>query len=106
MCLGLVWNSHYPDRIPHAADPCGSFWWRDVLQLSPIYRAVTLVSVGDGSSTLFWKDDWLDGVMEDRFQTIFSFAKNLDVSVQGLLGLVLLCQSQYMLDMNWNCCKD
>ena len=21
----LIWNSYYSDRIPHAADPCGSF---------------------------------------------------------------------------------
>ena len=27
----LIWDSYYVDKIPHASDPCGSFWWRDLM---------------------------------------------------------------------------
>ena len=33
----LVWSAYYIGLIPHATDPCGSFWWRDIMQLAPIY---------------------------------------------------------------------
>lgn len=52
----LVWDAYYGNKIPHVSDACGSFWWRDVFQLSPIYRGITRVDVGDGSTILFWKD--------------------------------------------------
>ena len=34
----LLWNSYYTEKVPHAMDPCGSFWWRDVFKLNYIYR--------------------------------------------------------------------
>ncbi|XP_073353855.1 uncharacterized protein [Aegilops tauschii subsp. strangulata] len=54
----LVWDAYYTDKIPHAVDPVGSFWWRDVLHYSNVFRGITSVTLGDGSSSLFWKDDW------------------------------------------------
>ena len=52
----LIWNTYYTHKIPHATDPCGSFWWRDVSKLMPVYRGITNVTVRNGSSALFWKD--------------------------------------------------
>ena len=49
----LVWNSYYNHQTPHAMDPCGSFWWKDLMQLSDIYRGVTKASVGSGGLILF-----------------------------------------------------
>lgn len=51
----LIWSTYYVDSVPHASEPCGSFWWRDVMNLSPIFRGVTTVEIGDGSSVLFGK---------------------------------------------------
>jgi hypothetical protein len=52
----LLWNTYYTGKVPHALDPCGSLWWRDVFKLSPIYRGIAVSSTGDGSCNLFWKD--------------------------------------------------
>ena len=55
------------------------------MQLAPIYRAITTVTIGDGSSVLFWKDHWLFPSMADEFPRLYSYARDEDVSVQGLL---------------------
>lgn len=91
----LIWSVYYEDRVPHATDMCGSFWWRDVMQLSPIYRGVTRVEVGDGSTVLFW-DLWHDEVLSDSHPRLCSFAKDEDVSVQGLLTANSLGQNFHL----------
>lgn len=55
------------------------------MHLSPIYRGVTTIEVGDGSSVLFWKDMWLQEIISESHPRLFSFATNEDVSVQKLL---------------------
>jgi hypothetical protein len=70
----LIWNNHYIDKIPHAVDPVGSFWWRDILKLSPILRGISRVQVVDGKTTLFWKDLWLHEVLESSYPRAFLFA--------------------------------
>jgi hypothetical protein len=81
----LLWNTYYLGRIPHSMEPIGSFWWKDVCKLMPIFRGFASSSVGDGLSTLFWKDDWLLGVNAENFPRAYSFASNEDVSVQSFL---------------------
>ena len=49
----LIWSAYYVGLVPHATDQCGSFWWRDIIQLAPIYRGVTSMEVRDGSTVLF-----------------------------------------------------
>ena len=49
----LIWDTYYIDQIPHASDPCGSFWWRDVIKLIPTYRGISKVTVGNGENVLF-----------------------------------------------------
>ncbi|XP_073360244.1 uncharacterized protein [Aegilops tauschii subsp. strangulata] len=84
--VNLVWSAYYVDSIPHASDPCGLFWWRDVMQLSPIYRAITTVQVGDGRTVLFWKDLWHDAILSDNHPRLYSFAMNEDVSATETPG--------------------
>ena len=83
--VNLIWSTYYEGLVPHATDQCGSFWWRDILQLTSTYRGVTLVEVRDGSTVLFWKDLWHNNILSDRHPRLFSFATNEDVSVQVLL---------------------
>ena len=49
----LLWNSYYTDKVPHALDPYGSFWWKNVFKLSPTFRGLTNCTIGNGSSVLF-----------------------------------------------------
>lgn len=46
---------------------------------------VTKVSVGDGATVLFWKDQWQNEIISESHQRLFSFARDEDVSVQKLL---------------------
>lgn len=88
----LIWSAYYTDKVPHSTEPCGSFWWRDVLQLSDVYRGVTRVNVGDGKTTLFWKDLWQDQVISESHPRAFSFCRQEDISVNKLLSAESLGQ--------------
>jgi hypothetical protein len=73
----LVWHSHYSDKILHAENLCGSFWWRDVMKQIDNFRGVSAVKHGRGDTFLFWLDNWsLCGSitpMRQRFPRLFSF---------------------------------
>lgn len=84
--VSLIWNTYYVDTIPHAAEPCGSAWWRDVLHLCPTFRGVSTTEVRSGQSTLFWKDLWLDAVLSEKFPRAYSYAVNEDASVRQFLS--------------------
>lgn len=56
--VNLIWATYYNNKVPHATEPCGSFWWRDVMNLSDIYRGISSVHIGDGTTAL------LEGFME------------------------------------------
>ena len=84
--VDLIWQTHYMGKIPHAMKACGSFWWRDVTKLMPIFRGISHCLVGNGSSILFWKDSWGDIIASDGFPRAFSFARDEDVSVQKFLS--------------------
>ena len=77
----LLWDNLYINKIPHAADPAGSFWWRDILKLTPIFRGISHVQLVDGMTTLLWKDLWARDVLQDSHPRAFSFALHEDISV-------------------------
>ena len=89
----LVWNAYYTEKVPHAIDPCGSFWWRSVLKLCPIFRGIAKCSVGNGNSVLFWKDNWTDKPASDIYLRAFSFCKDEDISVRKFLGANTLAEN-------------
>jgi hypothetical protein len=67
-------------------DPVGSFWWKDVCKLMPIFRGIASSSIRDGSMTLFWKASWLGTVNSESFPRAFSYAIEEDMSVQKFLN--------------------
>jgi hypothetical protein len=50
----LVWWKYYQGKVPHAAREVGSFWWKDILRLSNLFRGIARCTIGDGSTVLFW----------------------------------------------------
>lgn len=84
--VALIWNTHYGEAIPHAQYHCGSFWWRELTKLMPVFRGITRVNVNNCLSTLFWKDNWNNAVYAEKFPRAFSFARTEDDSVQNFLG--------------------
>jgi hypothetical protein len=68
----LLWNTYYTGKIPHAMEAVGSFWWKDVCKVMPIFRGIASTSVKDGATTLFWKDAWLDQINFEAFPSFCS----------------------------------
>ena len=73
----LIWDTYYSDRVPHAVDQLGSFWWRDVFKLYDKFCQLSVPKVHSGEAVLFWLDHWqLQGrntPMKDRFPRLYPF---------------------------------
>jgi hypothetical protein len=52
----LIWDRYYHNKVLHASREIGSFWWRDILRLSTIYKGIAKCTIADGSTTCFWED--------------------------------------------------
>src|SRR4051812_11005538 len=64
----------------------GSQFWQSVIQLLPVLRIGTSISVGSGAATLFWFDRWAgDAPFMARFPDLFSIAVVPTISVQQAL---------------------
>ena len=81
----LVWWKYYQGKVLHAAREVGSFWWKDILRLSNLFRGIARCTIGDGSTVLFWDDIWTDHILSEQYPRLLSFAKNTRASVQDML---------------------
>ena len=64
----------------------GSQFWQSIIQLLPVLRIGTPISVGSGSATLFWFDRWAgDSPFAARFPDLFSIAVDPTISVERAL---------------------
>ena len=45
-----------------------------------------MVKIGDGSSTLFWKDKWCEVIFQEEFPRAHSYAISEDVTVHEILS--------------------
>ncbi|WVZ77127.1 hypothetical protein U9M48_025027 [Paspalum notatum var. saurae] len=91
----LIWESYYQDKVPHASRLVGSFWWKDILKLYPHYKQLAVCRVGDGVSTLFFEDQWLDQSIKDMFPRLTSFALDQLMSIKEIKDAPDLNSSSY-----------
>jgi hypothetical protein len=77
-----VWFKYYANRAPHSHRVVGSFWWRDIFKLKDLYTGITTCQLGDGSSIIFWKDNWTGDCLINSFPILAHFAKHVDISVK------------------------
>ena len=87
---------YYTDKIPHAANPAGSFWWRDTLKLTPSFRGITQVRVVSGMTALVWKDLWAVDVLENSHPHVFSFAMHEDETVKEFLESTAMSEAFHL----------
>jgi hypothetical protein len=82
--VSLVWNTYYHERVPHATELCGSFWWKDVAKFMDSFVAVSQIKLGVGDSVLLWNDfcNHTNATLAQKFQRLFSFAKDPLISVK------------------------
>ncbi|KAE8779659.1 ABC transporter G family member 37 [Hordeum vulgare] len=65
----------------------GSQFWQSVIQLLPLLRIGSSISIGSGSATLFWYDRWAGDVpFATRFPDLFSIAVEPRTSVKVALS--------------------
>ena len=82
----LIWSKYYSNgKVPHGTKECGSFWWKDLLRLSMLYRGVAKCQIGDGSSVLFWEDRWANEVLALKYPCLFSFVRNPRITVKSVI---------------------
>jgi hypothetical protein len=86
----MTWKAYYQNVTPQAAGRVGSFWWRDVCNLMTCFRGITACSPGNGNSVLFWKDKWKESLLAQRFDRLYSFAIDTDVSLRSML----MCETE------------
>ena len=55
------------------------------MKLADGYRQITKCEVGNGSSILFWSDNWKSQLLQDSYPSLFSFAKDKLCSVKKAL---------------------
>ena len=79
----LIWKAYYNDgSLPHSNNNSrGSFWWKDCISLFENYCELTRINIGNGKLAMLWKDNWDNGLTEEEYDHLHSFAKNKDISV-------------------------
>lgn len=61
--VNIIWETYYSNCLPNSKD-VGSFWWRDVLKPLPLYKEHAICIPGNGSTTYFWLDKWIDNQLQ------------------------------------------
>ncbi|XP_073360031.1 uncharacterized protein [Aegilops tauschii subsp. strangulata] len=92
----LIWDTYYADKVPHATNHVGSFWWRDILKLTPVFRGITQVRVVSGTTALVWKDLLAGDVLASSHPHAFSFAMHEDGSVKNFLESTALSEAFHL----------
>jgi hypothetical protein len=49
---------------------------RNICTLADAYRAIRKCEVGNGTSVLFWSDNWQEQQLQTSFPRLFSFARD------------------------------
>jgi len=84
-----VWFKYYPNgKVPHATRETCSFWWKDLLRLSVLFRGIARCHIGDGSTVLFWDDLWSSEVFSLKYSLLYSSARDHRLSVKSVMNTV------------------
>ncbi len=67
----------------------GSFWWRYIIQLADIYRAISQCTIQSGTLVLFWDDLWNGEIKKLKYRDLFSQTTLRWESVNHFLNLQL-----------------
>lgn len=82
--VDLVWKIYYLARVPHMCLNKGSFWLKDILALTDIFRGIGKCTLITGTSALFWEDLWSDGLMSSKYPALYSLVIHKEKSVLAM----------------------
>lgn len=91
----LIWSTYYGTSIRHACDPCGSFWWHCIMKPNPIFCGISRITIRCDTTTLFWKDMWLNDLLSISHARAFSFTSQ-DISVNTILKCMSLGETLHL----------
>ncbi|GJN07696.1 hypothetical protein PR202_ga25548 [Eleusine coracana subsp. coracana] len=81
-----TWVREHADISSMEGDIAGTHWAK-LQPLLPLYQAITTVKIGNGTTTSFWHDAWLDiGRLADAFPALASHAISTKASVATVLA--------------------
>jgi hypothetical protein len=87
--VDLTWKEYYTVALPpQARSPRGSFWWRALCRLLDQYRGLAKGMVGAGDTTMFSKDIWNFGSLQQLYLYLFSVVREPNFSISCLLILL------------------
>jgi hypothetical protein len=84
--INLVWENYYQNGKLPGQQKKGSFWWRDIIKLTNLFKGVAIPKVQEGSTILFWQDLWNVQILQHQFPELFSFALNPNATVKAVLN--------------------
>jgi hypothetical protein len=84
--VNLVWENYYQNGKLLGQQKKGSFWWRDIIKLTNLFKGVAIPKVQEGSTILFWQDLWNEQILQQQFPELFSFALNPNATVKAVLN--------------------
>jgi hypothetical protein len=75
--FNLTWSKlyHNSNIPPHAKNPCGSFWWKNIIKLFIKFRDFIICHPNSGNTVSLWNDPWSDDALELKMPHLHSFAK-------------------------------
>ena len=85
------WSDDQDLGTTHAYD---SHVWRDIAKGIPLFRNLTQVDVGNGTSTAFWLDLWVPcstDILASQYPALFSHVLRPSTSVARVLSSPALC---------------
>lgn len=78
----LLWSAYYNNgNVPAFPTKVGSFSWRDCCSVLNEFKAMTICKINSGTTALLWHDIWYEDIFDLLFPQLFSFAKDMDITV-------------------------
>jgi hypothetical protein len=82
----IVWEKLYSNNRLPAHNKRGSFWWRDILKLLPLFKEFSQIQINNGKTCFLWQDQWQTKVLEQSYPQLYSFAKNKIITLHKALA--------------------
>jgi hypothetical protein len=82
--IRLIWKKYYSEDVPHLSREKGSFWWKDILRLNPVFRGIACCIPSKGDTIGLWEDLFAGVVHSHSLPTLFQFAKDPRISLYKL----------------------
>jgi hypothetical protein len=79
--IRLIWDRYYSEDVPHLSREKGSFWWKDILRLNPVFRGIARCIPSKGDTIGLWEDLFAGVVHSHSLPTLFQFAKDPRISL-------------------------